>query len=39
LPPIVWVCNEATRVLRRRIQRRTLLVRGRTHARIQIHAT
>ena len=37
--PGVWICDEATRVLRRRIARRTQLVRGRTRARNQIHAT
>jgi transposase len=37
--PGVWVCDEATRVLRRQIARRTQLVRGRTRARNQIHAT
>jgi transposase len=37
--PGVWICDEATRVLRRRIQRRSQLVRGRTRARNQIHAT
>jgi transposase len=37
--PGVWVCDEQTRVLRRRIQRRSQLVRGRTRARNQIHAT
>jgi transposase len=37
--PGVWICDEATRVLRRRIARRTQLVRGRTRAKNQIHAT
>jgi transposase len=37
--PGVWICDEQTRVLRRRIARRTQLVRGRTRARNQIHAT
>jgi transposase len=37
--PGVWICDEATRVLRRRIARRTQLVRGRVRARNQIHAT
>jgi transposase len=37
--PGVWICDEATRVLRRQIARRTRLVRGRTRARNQIHAT
>ncbi|MCA1680033.1 MAG: transposase [Actinobacteria bacterium] len=37
--PGVWICDEATRVLRRQIARRTQLVRGRTRARNQIHAT
>ena len=36
---IVWICDGATRVLRRQIARRTQLVRGRTRARNQIHAT
>ena len=36
--PGVWICDEATRVLRRQIARRTQLVRGRTRARNQIHA-
>ena len=36
--PGTWVCDEPTRVLRRRISRRTQLVRGRTRARNQIHA-
>jgi len=37
--PGVWICDEQTRVLRRQIARRTQLVRGRTRARNQIHAT
>ena len=37
--PGVWVCDEPTRVLRRQIARRTQLVRGRTRARNQVHAT
>jgi transposase len=37
--PGVWICDEAIRVLRRRIARRTQLVRGRTRARNQIDAT
>ena len=37
--PGVWVCDEQTRVLRRRIQRRSQLVRGRTRARNQIRST
>jgi transposase len=36
--PGVWVCDEQTRALRRRIQRRSQLVRGRTRAINQIHA-
>jgi transposase len=36
--PGTWVCDEQTRVLRRRITRRSQLVRGRTRARNQIHA-
>jgi transposase len=36
--PGTWVCDEQTRVLRRRIARRSQLVRGRTRARNQIHA-
>ncbi len=36
--PGTWVCDEPTRVLRRRIARRGQLVRGRTRARKQIHA-
>lgn len=36
--PGTWVCDEQTRALRRRIQRRTQLVRGRTRARNQVHA-
>ena len=37
--PGVSICDGATRVLRRRIARRTQLVRGRSRARNQIHAT
>jgi transposase len=36
--PGTWVCDEHTRVLRRRLARRAQLVRGRTRARNQIHA-
>ena len=36
--PGVWRCDEATRVRRRVIARRTQLVRGRTRATNQIHA-
>ena len=36
--PGTWVCDEQTRILRRRIARRSQLVRGRTRARNQIHA-
>jgi transposase len=36
--PGTWVCDEQTRVLRRRLARRSQLVRGRTRARNQIHA-
>jgi transposase len=36
--PGTWVCDEQTRVLRRRIARRSQLVRGRTRARNQVHA-
>jgi transposase len=36
--PGVWICDEQTRVLRRRITRRSQLVRGRTRAKNQIHA-
>jgi transposase len=36
--PGTWVCDEPTRVLRRRLQRRAQLVRGRTRAKNQIHA-
>jgi transposase len=36
--PRTWVCDEQTRVLRRRLARRSQLVRGRTRARNQIHA-
>ncbi len=36
--PGTWVCDEQTRVLRRRIARRSQLVRSRTRARNQIHA-
>jgi transposase len=36
--PGTWVCDEQTRILRRRISRRSQLVRGRTRARNQIHA-
>jgi transposase len=36
--PGTWVCDEETRILRRRIARRSQLVRGRTRARNQIHA-
>ena len=32
------VCDEQTRVLRRRLARRSQLVRGRTRARNQVHA-
>jgi transposase len=31
--PGIWICDAAARVLRRRIARRTQLVRGRTRAR------
>jgi transposase len=37
--PGVWICDKASRILRRRIARRTQLVCGRTRARNQIHAT
>jgi hypothetical protein len=37
--PGIWICDEATRVLGRQIARRTQLVRRRTRARNQIHAT
>lgn len=36
--PGTWVCDEQTRILRRRIARCSQLVRGRTRARNQIHA-
>ncbi len=36
--PGTWVCDEQTRVLRRRIARRSQLVRSRTRARNQVHA-
>jgi transposase len=36
--PGIWICDEPTRVLRRRIARRSQLVRGRTRAKNQIHA-
>ena len=36
--PGTWCCDEQTRVLRRRISRRSQLVRGRTRAKNQIHA-
>jgi transposase len=36
--PGTWICDEQTRILRRRISRRSQLVRGRTRARNQIHA-
>jgi hypothetical protein len=36
--PGVWRCDEATRVRRRKVARRTQLVRGRTRAKNQIHA-
>jgi transposase len=36
--PGTWVCDEQTRVLRRRLARRSQLVRGRTRARNQVHA-
>ncbi|MDX6705635.1 MAG: transposase [Solirubrobacteraceae bacterium] len=36
--PGTWVCDEQTRVLRRRLARRSQLVRGRNRARNQIHA-
>ncbi len=36
--PGTWLCDEPTRVLRRRVSRRNQLVRGRTRARNQIHA-
>jgi len=36
--PGTWVCDEQTRVLRRRLARRAQLVRGRTRARNQVHA-
>ncbi len=36
--PGVWRCDEATRVRRRKIARRSQLVRGRTRATNQIHA-
>jgi transposase len=36
--PGTWVCDEQTRILRRRISRRSQLVRSRTRARNQIHA-
>ena len=36
--PEVWRCDEQTRVLRRRVSRRTQLVRQRTRAKNQVHA-
>lgn len=36
--PEVWRCDEETRILRRRVSRRTQLVRQRTRAKNQIHA-
>ncbi len=36
--PGTWLCDEPTRILRRRIARRNQLVRGRTRAKNQIHA-
>jgi transposase len=36
--PGTWVCDKQTRVLRRRLARRSQLVRGRTRARNQVHA-
>jgi transposase len=36
--PGTWICDEQTRILRRRISRRSQLVRGRARARNQIHA-
>ena len=36
--PGVWRCDEATRVRRRKIARRSQLVRGKTRATNQIHA-
>jgi transposase len=36
--PGTWVCDEQSRMLRRRLARRSQLVRGRTRARNQIHA-
>ena len=36
--PEVWRCDEETRVLRRRVSRRTQLVRQRTRAKNQVHS-
>jgi len=36
--PEVWRCDEETRVLRRRVSRRTQLIRQRTRAKNQVHS-